>query len=285
MADELSQEGDALILKLDPGGPISLDGLTDSFSALARMYERHYRENPDKEPAPKLYVTRLETGSIIAQIRPFVPFITEIIPYISVVNTVANFSKRLSDGIKAFAGISASDSAIRPNHDDAADLRAFVKPLTGRKGASLGIRHARFARRDKNGETVAEYTFDENEINRAALNMERALELAHEQPEKSSRLLTEVMLVFYRASRTAGKDKGKAADWAIVSDVIDKPLPTYFKKSVQGDLKDKMVRGDTNPLTKIGYIVDLSVQMVGGKPSAYIVTAVHDSVPLTAPED
>ena len=34
---------DRLIVKFDPGGPVELTGLSDSFAALARICERHNR--------------------------------------------------------------------------------------------------------------------------------------------------------------------------------------------------------------------------------------------------
>jgi hypothetical protein len=61
MTDILEDPGDRLVLNLDPGGPVELTGLTESFGALARMYERHYRGDDKSEPAPRLYVTRLKS--------------------------------------------------------------------------------------------------------------------------------------------------------------------------------------------------------------------------------
>jgi hypothetical protein len=40
------------------------------------MYGRHYRTDPHVEPPPRLYVTRLGSGSIVAEIAPYaVPLI------------------------------------------------------------------------------------------------------------------------------------------------------------------------------------------------------------------
>ena len=66
---DVEEHGDRLVITLDPGEPVGLEDLADSFASLARMYERHYRTKD--EAAPKLFVTRLETGSVIAEIAPF----------------------------------------------------------------------------------------------------------------------------------------------------------------------------------------------------------------------
>ena len=284
-----AEPGDRIVICLDPGGPVELAGLSDCFAAIARIYERHY--NTEDLPPPQLYVTRLKTGSIVAEIAPFVMlFGLPTLQYMAAANTLAGFAKRLSDGLKAFAGIEVGkfSTGTTPALDDASDLREFVKPLTGRRGARLNIKHARFIKTKQ--ETVAEYDFAEEAINRAALNMDRALALPLSEqvpalPAPDSKIRREVMLVFESASRQPGKEAGRTMDRAVVSDVTDKPLPTYFRQSVRGNLKDRMVRGATNPLTNVGYIVDVHVQIHDGKPFAYIVTDVHDTVPLAEPED
>jgi hypothetical protein len=88
------------------------------------------------------------------------------------------------------------------------------------------------------------------------------------------------MLFFDAASRAPGKETGRTGDKAIVPAVTDKALPTYFRKSIQGNLKDYMVRGGVNPLANVAFIVDAQVQYIGDQPRGYIVTDVHDTVPL-----
>ncbi len=279
----VAEPGDRIVICLDPGGPVELTGLAESFAAIARLYERHY--DSDTLPTPQLYVTRLTTGSVIAEIAPYVlMFGLPTLQYMAAANTLANFAKRLSDGIKAFAGIKTkAQLSSAPDIDDAHDLREFVKPLIGRKNAKLNIKHARFKKTKR--ETIAEFEFDSDTINRAAINIDKLLELPKPEPlllstPADSKILREVMLVFESASRQPGRETGKTVDRAIISDVHDRPLPTYFRQSVRGNLKDIMVRGQTNPLTDVAYIVDVHVQVRDGKPFAYLVTEVHTTVPL-----
>jgi hypothetical protein len=269
---------------------MELTGLSDSFAALARYYERHYR--PDDtwlETAPKLFITRLETGSIIAEIAPYAVFFGQVIAAINAPVIVANFTHRLVHAVRAFTdpGGSLSRSASeQPSRDDAADLRAFLRPLTGRPGAALGVRHARFRKRDGKRETVAEYVFDEAEINRAAANIEKVLSSGGPaipaSETKGQRFYPEVMLFFQQASRSPAKEAGRTGDRAIVPDISDKPLLVYFRKGIN-DLKERMVRGDANPLNK-AFIVDVHVQEVNGEPKAYLVTDLHDVMDLD-PDD
>lgn len=276
--------GDSVIISLDAGQPVEISDLTDSFAALARMYERHYRK--DGEGAPRLYVTRLETGSIIAEIAPFAIIMGGLVATMDGGIIVADFTNRIWRAIKAFSdphSLREPAKVDRPTPDDAKDVRAFIRPLEGRPGAKLGVKHARMEKRDGEREIVVEYTFDEQELNRAALNIDHSatdpLLLTHEAEEgERHKYLSEVMMFFEQASRAPGKEKGRTADKGIIPDMTDKALPVYFRKSFQG-LKEQMVKGEINPLTN-AFVVDASVQIIGQEPKAYIITNVHETVPL-----
>ncbi len=160
-------------------------------------------------------------------------------------------------------------------------MKAFIRPLTGKRGASLSIRHARIEKTDGARSTVVEYAFDEAEINRAAINIDNQLggymvdDVAPPDARQDTGIKTEVMLFFEQASRRPGKERGRTGDKGIIPNVCDKALPVYFRKSFQ-ILKEQMIQGDLNPLTDTAFIVDVHVQQVNGEPRAYIVTAVHD---------
>jgi hypothetical protein len=270
--------GDRIILKLDPGTPVELHELSSSFAALARIYERHYRKANDE--APKLYVTKLETGSYLLEVTPLaIMFGGLAVMDASVI--VADFSNRVWRGIKAFSG--RHDDVPRleaPSNEDASDLKEFTRPLLGKAGASLGIRHARFKQKDGTKETVVEYTFDENEPNRAAVNIDKQLALPAPSPEAEPQpddngLKMEVMLFLEQANRGPGKDRGRTGDRGIVPDISDKTVPVYFRKGIQG-LKEKMLNGDRNPFEMV-YVVTLHATRLNGEVQAYTVTDIHDS--------
>ncbi len=303
MPEVLEDSGDRLVLRLDPGGPVELTGLTESFASIARMYGRHYRDDAHVEPAPRLYITRLESGSVVAEIAPYAVMMGALITTMGGANTVGDFARRLSYGIRAFADPIGLRSISSPEpvpltKDDAADIRAFVRPLTGKNGAHLNIKHAKFALHEMpNGErkTIVEYSFDENELNRAAVNIDDALAgtgdalqliADSEIPEElQESFLREVMIFFEQASRKPGRERGRTADRGIIPDISSRSLPVYFRKSFQ-NLKDLMVRGDTNPLTNTAFIVDVYVHRDDDdEPRAYYVTNVHGIVPFTGSED
>ena len=273
MMTEHQFEGDRLVVYMDPGQPIELTDLTESFAALARIYERHYRK--DGEDAPRLYVTKLATGSVWAEIAPLAQIAAQTMTVMDYSIIVADFSARVSRAIRGFAGKAGMPPSV--SRDDAKDLAAFVRPMTGKAGAGLNLKHAKFERSNGTDTIKAEYSFDDNELNRAKINIDRALEAPLRlEEEHKERIRPEVALIIKRAGSGPGKDKGRTDDRGVVQDVSSKILPVYFRKSAQS-LKHQMMKGDKNPPTHT-FIVDVSVQFdEKDEPIGYIVTDVHDA--------
>jgi hypothetical protein len=270
---------DRMIIRLDPGGPIDLEGLGASFAALARFYARHHGPTKDPSDTPRLFISKLENGSVVAEIVPYIVMFGQAVPFMQQAMVIGDFTRNVARAIRSFSGAELSAPTDLPSTDDARDIREFVRPLTGRRGADLNIQHARFERRDGDKVTILEYSFDENELNRAALAIDaefakQAFPLPEEAEEQPSvRTIHEAMLFFQQASRGAGKSSGRTADKAIIPAVSDKPLPVYFLKDAE--LKEQMVQGHPNPLKDTTFVVDVDVQLVDGTPKGYRITQVH----------
>ncbi|CCE07446.1 hypothetical protein BRAS3843_2120013 [Bradyrhizobium sp. STM 3843] len=270
-----------MIIRLDPGGPIDLEGLGASFAALARFYARHHGPAKDEHDTPRLFISKLENGSVVAEIVPYVVMLGQAVPFMQQAMVISQFTERVARVIRAFSGIETPAPSEIPSQDDARDIREFVRPLTGRRGAGLKIAYARYERRDGDKHTLLEYRFDENELNRAALTIDAelarpALPAPKAEEEPAVRKVSEAMLFFQQASRGAGKSSGRTADKAIIPAVSDKPLPVYFVKDA--DLKEQMVQGQPNPLKNTTYIVDADVQIVEGEAKGYRITHVHQVI-------
>jgi hypothetical protein len=126
--------------------------------------------------------------------------------------------------------------------------------------------------------TVIEYTFDETELNRAAINIDAALAeppLLPSPESPTTKTLHEVMLFMDQANRGPGKEKGRTGDRGVIPEVSDKALPVYFRKGYR-DLKEHMTK-DVNPMTST-FVVDAFVQIVNDEPRGYIVFNVHQAI-------
>ena len=94
--------------------------------------------------------------------------------------------------------------------------------MLGRNGASLGIKHAKYEKDDGGKRIVVEYNFDENELNRAAINIDKALQeppLSPEAHEPRVQINREVMLFLDQANRRPGKERGRTGDKGVIPDI------------------------------------------------------------------
>lgn len=279
MADmQVDKEGDRLVITLDPGQPIELSDLSSSFAALARMYERHYRK-PGDDDAPRLYVTRLETGSVVMEIAPC-GIMMGGLALMDGGLIVTDFTARVWRTITHFSGRKTDTKSLEvPPKEDAADIKEFTKPLIGKNGANLGIKHARFEKGSGDKKTVIEYKFDEGELNRAAINIDKTLQLPPPTPDiegpDGDKIHSEKILFLEQANRGPGKEKGRTGDRGRVPDISDKVVPVYFRKGVR-QLKEQMMQGDENPFER-AYIVDVHATLMDGDLKAYTVVEIHDS--------
>jgi hypothetical protein len=280
MAETSPDFGDEhIVIHIDAGGPIELDDFQESLAALARIYKRqHLPASPDAPPA-KLYVTRINSGSIELEIVPLLALLGMPIAFMDSALIVREFSRWIGSRLMSVADAVMPRSGL--SADEAKDLEKFVAPLTGKKGANLNVTHARFHRKEKGWrserEVVAEYNFDESAINRAAVNLRKMASDAEGQSTTRTRTAREVLMVFQQADRSAGKERGRTGDRVVISEITDKPLPVYFPKEASA-IKRRIMEQTENPFSK-GYIVDAVVQYAGDDtPKVYSVIDLHEIV-------
>lgn len=298
MVDEHLPDGgsDRFSVEMEPGGPVELASLTESFAGLARFYERHYRSSG--EPSPKLYVVRLETGSIVAEVAPYALLLGQVVSTMDMSMVVADFTRKFSAALRTFSdwpSPTVAETTEPPSRQDAEDIKAFIKPLAGRSKASLRVRHARYHSKTADREVVVEYKFDSAELNRATINIDADIRPVIALDERgqegqipiasyiegsthaSSEMRNEVMLFIDQASQRPGRARGRTGDRGVAPEISPKSLPIYFLQSLHY-LKDQMVKGDLNPFNH-AFVVDVMVQILHGQPAGYTITHVHEIVP------
>ena len=210
------------------------------------------------------------------------PVMSQSLSLISEAVEIGDFVKRLKDGLCAFAGIERTDSdkAPLPSGEVAAELAALVKPLAGRPGSRLDVAYVKYRSRSKDRLVEIEASFGSEEIDRIAVNAERALEVDGPRliEEESSNdtapsLLRKAVLSLQQANTGPAKEKGKTNDRGVINSISEKPLPVYFAKTMN-DLKSKMVGRSSNPFIK-PFRVDALVTYENGEPKSYTVIDVH----------
>ncbi len=266
---------------------IDLDSFISALNSISAVYKRHSGNDPLRgEPAePRLFISKISSGSIEAEIVPMIVLVGSVIPYIDAALVVKEFTGWVGGHLMKFAGLSFSDEDLAPAEvvrDDLEDLKQVLKPVAGKRGALLGVRHVRYEKSDGDRKVIAEYNFSEPEINKASVNIENQIEnnvlLLDSKEDKQQKLWNEVLLVWHQASREEGKEKGRTGDKAIIEEITEKPLPVYFPQQVN-DLKRIMTQDEPYIFSK-GYIVDVQVDYSSGEPKIFRVLNLHDVVEI-----
>lgn len=270
------KDGDRLIVVIEPNEPVALSELGHSFAALSQIYDRNYGDST----GARLYLTKVSSGSVVAEVAPYA-IIMGGIAMMDASVIVADFSKRLGEGLQAFAGMSKAPPGALV-HEDAEDLKTFVKPMLGKAGASLGLKRASYSAVSADGSSVhVDYEFAEAELNRAAANMDRYLEAAEPSPITANDEFLpfeKKLLLVEQASRGPGKLSGRTGDRGLMPDFEAKAsLPLHFAKSVN-DIKARMVRTAVNPLAEYAFIVSGYLVERAGVVRSYLITEIHDVV-------
>lgn len=272
---------DRLIFNLSSEDDIELERLGDGFAGLARHFRRHLIDSgvdPEKAPS-KLFVTDLRHGSVEFEVATAATLYVYALSAANGVVVWLDFYERVKNTLDYLAG-----RASRPenyNRDDARDYDAFLKTITGKRGASLRVRRAKFEQRTGKRETIAEFDFNENDVSHASLTLARDTSdiFQPEDPLLPRYHKTEngVPFIWHRTDREKGKASGQTSDRGIVAKVSDKPLPVYFASEIENQ-KDQMTKVKNNPFDLI-YMVDVGVEYENdGTPRSYTILNIHKVV-------
>lgn len=273
-------ERESVEFLFDAGGPIALRELASSFTAIDDIYARVAKGEE------RLSVLDMRSGSIIADLAPFLPFMNQVMPYVGHVTALSDFARKIKKAIDGFTETEKPVVASEETSDIAAELAEIMKPLAGRPSAKFGFAHVKYRSKSAKRTVEFEARYDGAQIDRAVVNAERIAKFVSLPPSRSPdgnqerNFLRGVEMILHQANRGPAKAKGATGDKGVIETVSDKPLPVYFAEGVN-KLKDRMVRGTKNPL-KYVYNVDVWVHRDEGLVKAYTVTDVHQASALIA---
>ncbi len=270
--DDNQYDQEIVQFRFDAGGPIALRELAASFDAIDKIYTK--TTNGEE----RLAVTELRSGSIIAIVEPFIPFLGQGMQALNAAITLTDFTKLMKSAIDTFSGLKArivGDEEPDDVGNIAAEIAELVRPLSAKAGASLEFSRIRISSQTKKRTVEVEALYSSAEIDRALINADRhgneksLLRLVDVNHDDAPTLMRKVTLHLQQANSGPAREKGQTGDKGIIEVVSDKALPIYFAKGI-GRLKEKMVKGTKNPLLQT-YTVDGIVTRENGQPKSFTV--------------
>lgn len=249
--------------------PIDLLDFTASLTAIAREHESRIRSSVPRVDVDqtRLLIVDVRKGSIILEL---LPILAPIISTAEVTNTAVEFvghMKAVLGQLKVPGG--------RAEHATTAQLKNMNDTVQTVANDSRG--EMSIAARYQNGDVIQELIITKND---ARIISENATSQRREIEAKGSNVLNRVLMRLHQSSVDDLKVGRKTSEKGIVERVDLKPKPLIYASDLAGQrLKDEIQKEEGNPFQK-GFVVDLDVETVGGKPRAYRVLAVHDVIDL-----
>jgi len=284
---ELSEH--RLELHMDITRPVELTDLTLSFMAFGREYRRHLSQTVRakggtiKDAEIKLYVTRLETGSIWAEIAGASEFLGALVAVMDYQVIFLDYLNHLKTVTAYFKGIGkkgkVDPSDVPYNKAQCDSIADIFKTVSENTDGNLNLSAIEYSSTKtkatkKTNLTITFGSEESIEIRRGAMIAKQALEY------RGSAQHENVLMYYYQTNTDEPKSEGRTGDKVVISSVSEQPLPVHFlseidKARIQASWDDPAF----NPF-KASYRVDVNVEQDrNSKPRYYRVVRLHEILP------
>jgi hypothetical protein len=274
-AELMAAEPAYIALKIDFKLPIDLLDFVSLFTSLESQFEQYIREKyPDFGSESRVFVKEIRPGSIEADL---VTAAGLIIPLMDHALIIEDFLKRYSERIAYYFKSGGRDESA--SKSDLKDLLGAVSAIAHDPDASSqlsavqyvdGVRKIRWA-----------IKFDTKQARRAVDEIEgHRRELEKSSGSDHSR----VLMVFSQSNIKNPALGMRTGERVVIEEIAEGELPlVYASQMAEEQIKHEIREADDNVYKK-GFIVDVSVQMKGGRPVAYRVTNLHQVIDLPEEE-
>lgn len=249
-----------LSIKIENNKPVELNQLTLSLNALARQYDSFLRKS-DKfdyhKTDRKLYISKLETGCIYAELIP------AVMPLLNDLNSILGFGSYLKNVYDYFRG---TKDKIEYNltKNDCLELSEFVSQTANDNGSNINIE----VKGDNNIVLCPILKVDSLESNAIQNKIRKYLDGIDEDPKV---LYREVM---YWAN--AAFVKQKTTDKAIIEKIDKKPRKVVFLNDHEKSVATSYNASFPNKQWQdLAYIVDVEVSYIQDIPREYKIIKLY----------
>lgn len=273
-------------LHLNVHEPIELVEMTLAFQGLGYEYQAHVKEQnitkgiKNSSNNVKLYITKIESNCILAELAPALPILGALAPILSDANTVMDFVKNIGAAIEWLIGIAKKETLkiddITYTKKKIGNLRDVVKLVGQNTDSNLGFKAIKFEEGEGSDKVMLEILFSDEKCREAEKGASRALELL-DQRERADK--EKVLMYFYQTNIDDPKSAGKTGDMALIQSVSQEPLSVYILSEMDQQ-RIRYVLDDRahNPLYT-GFVVDVNIENDRrGIPKIYRVLRVHDVI-------
>lgn len=261
----MTDQNSYLTLTLNLAEPVEAGDLGKMFEALSKEFEDSLEgNNPDLVGQAKIYIKEIRKGSIIIDL---LPLIRDAIGVMKDAKVISDFSVLLQNRLKPL--FSGKPSGLKTK-GDLITVANLIRAVANDQNGNATLESATF----KQGvfRKQLDIKFDTRQARTAISTVEREILLIE---QTTGQPYERVTMVFVRSSIT-DSDLGKRSGELVIVEVISRRgLPLiYASELAEQKIKHEIRESDEN-IFKKAFVVDVNVELRGGKEIAYRVSHVH----------
>ncbi len=251
-----------LIVHIQNKHPIELDDLSMSMCALVDQYKKFASISAEstKSRDAKLYVTKVQEGSIIIELKDFL--YAAAIPVFANFNTIIEFTKHLKKLTDTFYRHKPADGIEdKVSISDCNDIGALLAPVSKENSSQVNYTAV------VNGNI--EYNFHIN--SKEGKKITDNTKIVQEELKKVTTdddIKERVLLTLYQARNM---QNSKVGNKGIIESISEKAINITFSSD---EIQEEMLSTGINPLTGI-YEVDVRLQTIRGELKGYQIMKIH----------
>ena len=276
-----------LQVNFDVERPVELVQLTLALQAMARDYRRYandaIRDSGGKvsDEDIKLYVTKVETGSIIAELGSATEVLGTFLPLIAVDPLFTGYVQFFGQSVSYFASLATrrdlKPADITVTKAAAQTMSDILDVPASMAGSNFKLSAKVAAKKADGSEYAAQITLTSEqaaEAQRGALIAQKVLDYRGEADYEN------VLLFLQQTSTDKAKSEGRTADKAIVNSISPKALPVHFASQLDAARVNDMKADPSQNPFKAAFRVDLNVETDRNQVARfYRVVHIHEVLP------
>jgi hypothetical protein len=257
---------------------MALEQLTLGMMAVAAEYERYVRrEHPAAQDQEfDLLVEHVSEGSIIIEL------IGALAPVLQGMDNILIF-KGFVEMIAGAIGTLTQDRGRLdgPTTKELKNLARIAETVAGDRHGQIQMVAIEYDSKDEQREVRARLVLHGRDAARAVENTEAQIkELTGQAPNRHDR----VLMTLYQTNKGEANPDKASGEKGIIESISEQPRRLIYASELAGQkIKSSWTEVGANPY-ELGFVVDIDVQMVRGKPRAYRIMDVHEIFPLDEEE-
>jgi hypothetical protein len=273
------RDQDTIVFKIERERPIALERLTYGMMALGAEYERFFRRvHPKSEPQEAdLLVQRITEKCI------WIELIGAAAPILQGMDNILIFKEFVNWIGTRIGSLSVSGGRLEDaNAKELDSLARLAGTIVADKNGEAEMLAIEYTSETKDKKVVAKISYKSKDAETIIFNARRQIK---EITGKDANLHNKVLMRFFQTNIGDAKADKPTGEKVIIESITEAPRRVVYASEIAGQ-KIKSVWADKgqNPY-ELGFIVDVNVEEVNGKPRLYRITDVYDIFRLDEDDD